>query len=161
MDYYKIFNIVPCAIQWVVLVFMYWLRQNCVWVSPVEVRASSELLQMQELWVQQTWVWHKPSWRRSPLTPPQSHQNWHKTGEVDSWRAQTEPCEHQDPGERSSDHTRDWPRLACECPSLQQRCGLAVACCRVGDTECSSACMGRLKEVANLHYLHHSLAPGK
>ena len=24
----------------------------------------------QGLWVQQTWVWHKPSWRRSPLTPP-------------------------------------------------------------------------------------------
>ena len=22
----------------------------------------------QGLWVQQTWVWHKPSWRRSPLT---------------------------------------------------------------------------------------------
>ena len=21
------------------------------------------------LWVQQTWVWHKPSWSRSPLTP--------------------------------------------------------------------------------------------
>ena len=21
-------------------------------------------------WVQQTWVWHKPSWRRSPLAPP-------------------------------------------------------------------------------------------
>ena len=21
-------------------------------------------------WVQQTWVWHKPSWRRSPLTLP-------------------------------------------------------------------------------------------
>ena len=29
----------------------------------------------QGLWVQQAWVWHKPSWRRSPLTPPQSHQN--------------------------------------------------------------------------------------
>ena len=24
----------------------------------------------QGLWVQQIWVWHKPSWRRSPLTPP-------------------------------------------------------------------------------------------
>ena len=22
------------------------------------------------LWMQQTWVWHKPSWRRSPLTSP-------------------------------------------------------------------------------------------
>ena len=24
--------------------------------------------QGQGLWVQQTWVWHKPFWRRSPLT---------------------------------------------------------------------------------------------
>jgi len=32
------------------------------------------------LWVQQTWVWHKPSWRRSSLTPPQSCQNLHRTG---------------------------------------------------------------------------------
>ena len=27
--------------------------------------------------------------------------------EIDSWRAQTEPCVHQDPGEGSSDPTRD------------------------------------------------------
>ena len=59
------------------------------------------------LWVQQSWVWHKHSWRRSPLTPPESHQSLHRTGETDSWRAQTEPCAHQDPGERSSDPTRN------------------------------------------------------
>ena len=35
-----------------------------------------------------------------------------------SWRAQTKPCMHQDPGERSSDTTRGWPRLACECPGV-------------------------------------------
>ena len=29
---------------------------------------SSGLPQGQGLWVQRTWVWHKPSWRRSPLT---------------------------------------------------------------------------------------------
>ena len=58
-------------------------------------------------WVQLTWVWHKTSWRRSPLTPPQSCQNLHRTGETNSWRAQTEPCAHQDPGERSSDPRRD------------------------------------------------------
>ena len=45
------------------------LRQNCVWVSPVEVQVSSGLPQGQRLWVQQTWVWHKPSLRRSLLTP--------------------------------------------------------------------------------------------
>ena len=32
--------------------------------------------------------------------------------------------------------------------SLQRRCGLVVACCRVGGTECSGTCMGLLKEVA-------------
>ena len=46
------------------------LRQTCFWVSPEEVRVSSGLLQGQGLWVQQTWVWHMPSWRRWPLTPP-------------------------------------------------------------------------------------------
>ena len=44
------------------------LRQNCVWVSPEEAGVISGLPQGQGLWVQQTWVWHKPSWRRSPLT---------------------------------------------------------------------------------------------
>ena len=34
---------------------------------------------------------------------PELTQDW----EIDSWRAQTEPCEHQDPGERSSDPTRE------------------------------------------------------
>ena len=45
------------------------LRQNCVGMSPVEVQASSGLPQGQGLWVPQTWVWHKHSWRRLPLTP--------------------------------------------------------------------------------------------
>ena len=34
---------------------------------------------------------------------PELTQDW----EIDSWRAQTEPCAHQDLGERSSDPTRD------------------------------------------------------
>ena len=48
------------------------LRENCVGASPVEVRVSSGLPQGQGLWIQQTWVWQKPSWRRLPLTSPQS-----------------------------------------------------------------------------------------
>ena len=45
---------------------------------------------------------------------------------------------------------------------LQQRHGLAVACCRVGGTECSNACMGPFEEGHHyLHYLHHSLASGE
>ena len=39
---------------------------------------------------------------------------YHRTGETDSWRAQTKPCVHQEPGERSSFPIRDWVRLACE-----------------------------------------------
>ena len=45
----------------------------------------------------------------------------HSTGETDYWRAQTEPCTHQDPGERSSDPTRDWPRLDSERPGVSGR----------------------------------------
>ena len=41
----------------------------------MEARVRSGLPQGQGLWVQQTWVWHKPSWRRSQLTPPESSQN--------------------------------------------------------------------------------------
>ena len=76
-------------------------------VSHVEVWVNSGLPQGQGLWVQQTWVWHKPSWRRSPLTPQQSRQNLHRTGDTDSWRAQTKPLVYQDPGEKGSDPTRD------------------------------------------------------
>ena len=38
-------------------------------------------------------VWHKPSWKRSPLSPPESPgltQDW----ETNSSWAQTEPCAH-------------------------------------------------------------------
>ena len=37
------------------------------------------------------------------LELPELTQDW----EIDSWRAQTERCVHQDAGERSSDPTRD------------------------------------------------------
>ena len=138
------------------------LRQNCIWVSTEEVQVSSGLPQGQGIWVQQTWVWHKPSYRRSPLTLPQSRQNLHKTGEKDSLRAQTKPCVHQDPGERSSDPTRDWPRLACECPGVSGR-GVGRQWPVQGwGTECSSVCMGPFEGGHHyLHYLHHSLASGQ
>ena len=55
------------------------LSQNCVSVSPAKVWVSSSLLQGQRqgqgLWAQQTWIWHKPSRRRSPLAG--SHDNHH------------------------------------------------------------------------------------
>ena len=46
------------------------LSQNCVWGSAVELQVSNGLLQGQGLRMQQTWVWHKPFWRRAALTPP-------------------------------------------------------------------------------------------
>ena len=58
-------------------------RQNCVWVSPEEVQVSSGRPQGQGLWEQHTWVWHKPSYRRSPSTLPQElpelMQDWGKS----------------------------------------------------------------------------------
>ena len=42
--------------------------------------------------------------------------------------------------------------------SLQQRCGLAVDCCRVGGTACTGTFEGGHHY---LHYLHHSLALGQ
>ena len=39
-------------------------------VCPMEVQVGGALPHGQGLWIQQNWVWHKPSWRRSPLTPP-------------------------------------------------------------------------------------------
>ena len=61
-----------------------------------------------------------------------------------------------------------WPhkRLTQTCPwvtrSLQWRYRLAVACCRAGGTECSSAGMGPAEGGHHyLHYLHCSLASGQ
>ena len=46
--------------------------------------------------------------------------------------------------------------------SLQRRCGSVVASCRIGVTDCSSPCMDSFEGGrCYLHYLHHSLAPGK
>ena len=97
------------------------------------------------------------------INPPQIHQNLHRTRETGYWRAQTESGAHQDPGERSSDPLK---RLTQTCPwvsrSLSQKCGSAVACCRVRGTECGSACMRSFEGGRNyLHYLHHSLASGQ
>ena len=63
-----------------------------------------------------------------------------------------------------------WERLTegetGSCPwvsrSLWWRHGLVVACCMVGGTECSSACMWPFEGGCHyLHHLHHSLASGQ
>ena len=45
-------------------------------------------------------------------------QDWENR---DAWRAQTKLRAPQDPGERSSDPTTDWTRLACDCPGVSGR----------------------------------------
>ena len=74
------------------------MRQSCVWVSPVQGRVSSGLPQGQGLWVQQTWVWHKPSWRRLPLTH-------HRPTRIYTGLGKQTLGGHKHP-------TRDWPSLA-------------------------------------------------
>ena len=180
-----------------------WARP--MFVSPAEVCISSGLLQGQGLWVQLAGpcnLWHKPSWRRLPLThhrvteqtthklqnnytkeilvllrnfqnpqqisqpgiwqrdwqPPDNLtleasgiwlQNLDRTGETDSWRAQIKPCVHQDPGERSSDPTRDWPRCAYECRGVSSR-GVGQRWLAAGSGALSVAMLAHdlLKEVA-------------
>ena len=120
---------------------------------------SSGLLQGQGLWVQQTWVWHKPSWRMSPLTPPELTKDWRNRLLEGTNRTLCSPRPRR---------KEQWPhkRLTQTCPrvsrSFPRRHGSAVACCRVGGTECSCACMGPFEGGRHyLHYLHHSLVPGK
>ena len=88
------------------------------------------------------------------IEPPELMQ-----GETDSWRAQTKLlCTRtQEKGAATSQETdTDLP------VSLWQSPGPAVACCRAGGTECSSACIGPFEGGHHyLHYLHHSLASGQ
>ena len=48
------------------------LSHTCLWVFECllwRYRSAVACHRGQGFWVQQTWVWHKPSWRRLPLTP--------------------------------------------------------------------------------------------
>ena len=66
-----------------------------------------------------------------------------------SWRAQTEPCVHQDPGERSCDPTRDSPRLVCECSGVFGRGeGLQWPAAGLGALSVAVHAWDLLKEVA-------------
>ena len=83
--------------------------------------------------------WHKPSWR-SPLTQDRAMRTDTGLG--------NRPWEGTDrtlcAGPRRKRLTQTCPRVS---RSLWRRRGSAVACCRVRGPECSSACMGPLKEV--------------
>ena len=127
------------------------LRQNYVWVSPMEVWVSSGMLQRQGLWVQQTWVWHKPSGRRLLINPtielPELTQDWGNRLLEGTNRTLCAPLPRRK-------EQRPHKRLTETCPgvsrSLPWRHVSAVACCRVGGIECTSACMGLFEG----HYLH-------
>ena len=91
------------------------MRQSCVWVSPVQGRVSSGLPQGQGLQVQQTWVWHKPSWRRLPLTHHRATRTYTGLGK------QTLGGHKQNPGcirtqEKGAVTPRETARLAQESP---------------------------------------------
>ena len=131
-------------------------------MSLAEVRVGSGLLQGQGLWVQQTWAWHKPSWRRSPLTHHRAARTCTGVGNrllEGTGRIMCAPG----PGRKEQRPLRG---LSQTCPgvsrSLWRRCGSVVACCRAGGTECSGAYMGPFEGGRHyLHYLHHSLASGQ
>ena len=69
---------------------------------------------------------------------------------------------HQDPGKGAVTPQETDPDLPGSVRSLQRRHMSVVACCRVGGTEWSSACMGTFEGGRHyLHYLHHSLVSGQ
>ena len=95
---------------------------------------------------------HSPHHRAAELI-----QDW----EIDSWRAQTAFCTRTQEKEAVTPQETDSDLPVCVQESLAEA-WLAVACCRVGGTECSSACVGPFEGGRHyLHNLHHSLAPGK
>ena len=107
-------------------------------MSSVEIRVSSKLPRGQWLCLQQTGdgiSLLEVVAINSTIEPPELTQVWGNR----LLEGTNRTCVHQDPGERSSDPTRHWPRLADVSRSLQQRRGSAVACCKVEGTECSSA----------------------
>ena len=62
------------------------------------------------------WLWFSFCLPSEDSAPPVLCKSWQLYGAEHSWRAKTKSCANQEPGERSSDPTRDWPRLACEHP---------------------------------------------
>ena len=65
---------------------------------------------------------------------PELTQDW-----GNCWRTQTKPCVHQDQDKRAVTPQETDPDLPLVSRNLWLRHGLAVACCRVGGTECGSA----------------------
>lgn len=56
-----------------------------------------------------------PHPKNTPCSKTKKKVHWSELGEAEtpSWRAQTESCQQQDLGKRSSDSTGDWARPTC------------------------------------------------
>ena len=107
---------------------------------------SCGLLQGQGLWVQQTWIWLKPSWRRSPLIHHRAARTYTRLGKQTlEGHKQKLVCTrtHEKGAVTPKETDQTCPAVS---RSLQQRHGSVVACCSVGGTECSSVCMGPFEE---------------
>ena len=97
------------------------LTQNSVCVSPEEVRVSSGLLWGQGLWVQQTWLWHKPSWRKSPLTHQRDARTYTGLGKQTLGGHKQNPVHTRTQEKGEVTPIRDLSRLAQECPGVSGR----------------------------------------
>ena len=76
--------------------------------------------------------------------------------------AQTETCATRTQVKGAVTPQETDPDLPVSVQEALGRRGSAVACYRVGGTECSSACMGPFDRGPHCpHYLQHSLAPGQ
>ena len=78
--------------------------------------------------------------------------------ETDSWRDQTKPCVHQDPVEMSSDSTKDWARLACECWGISGR-GLGWQWGTLNTTVLGDAACWHKSFWRSYHYHHYTTTP--
>ena len=132
-----------------------WLFEYLLW----RYRSSVACCLRQGLWVQQTWLWQKPSWRKSPLTPPIFTQDW-RNRLLEGTKKTS--CAPEPRRKEQSPHKRLTQTCLWVSKSPWQRCVLVVACCSVRGTECGSACMRPFEGGRHfLHYLHHSLVSGQ
>ena len=69
---------------------------------------------------------------------PDHTQDW----DTDSWRAQTKPCAHQDPGERSSDRQETDPDLPVSAQGSPAEAWAGGGLLQGQGTGCRSACVG-------------------
>ena len=133
----------------------------CVGIS-CGVWVSSRLLRGQGLWVQQAWVWRKPSWRRSPLTHHRATRTYTELGKqiLGEYKQNLVCIRTQEKGAVTPRETD--PDLPGSVQESLVEVWVSGGCCRAGGTEGSSACMGPFEGGRqHLHYLHHSLSSGQ